>query len=75
MTARAPGYKSFVTTMPIYYGWVVWFVALAGTAASSPGQSYSVSLFMDYFIADFGLDRTTVSGLYGLGAPLSRHLA
>ncbi|MCY4070251.1 MAG: MFS transporter [Chloroflexi bacterium] len=67
MTARAPGYKSVVTTMPIYYGWVVWFVALVGTAASSPGQSYSVSLFMDYFIADFGLDRTTVSSLYGLG--------
>jgi len=67
MTARAPGYKSAVTTMPIYYGWVVWFVALVGTAASSPGQSYSVSLFMDYFIADFGLDRTTVSSLYGLG--------
>ena len=67
MTARAPGYKSVVTTMPIYYGWVVWFVAIVGTAASSPGQSYSVSLFMDYFIADFGLDRTTVSSLYGLG--------
>ena len=67
MTARAPGYKSLVTTMPIYYGWVVWFVAIVGTAASSPGQSYSVSLFMDYFIADFGLDRTTVSSLYGLG--------
>ncbi|MCY4017774.1 MAG: MFS transporter [Chloroflexi bacterium] len=67
MTARAPGYKSLVATVPIYYGWVVWFVALVGTAASSPGQSYSVSLFMDYFIADFGLDRTTVSSLYGLG--------
>ena len=53
--------------MPVYYGWVVWFVALVGTVASSPGQSYSVSLFMDYFIADFGLDRTTVSSLYGLG--------
>lgn len=67
MTARAPGYKSIVAAMPIYYGWVVWFVALTGTVASSPGQSYSVSLFMDYFIADFGLDRTTVSSLYGLG--------
>ena len=67
MTAKAPGYRSLVRTMPVYYGWVVWFVALVGTVASSPGQSYSVSLFMDYFIADFGLDRTTVSSLYGLG--------
>ncbi len=67
MTVKAPGYRSLVRTMPVYYGWVVWFVALVGTVASSPGQSYSVSLFMDYFIADFGLDRTTVSSLYGLG--------
>ena len=67
MTAKAPGYRSLVATMPIYYGWVVWFVALVGTVASSPGQSFSVSLFMDYFIADFGLDRTTVSSLYGFG--------
>ncbi len=67
MTAKTLASKSFVATMPIYYGWVVWLVALVGTLASSPGQSYSVSLFMDYFIADFGLDRTTVSSLYGLG--------
>ena len=67
MAAKAPGYKSLVANMPIYYGWVVWFVAIVGTVASSPGQSYSVSLFIDYFIADFGLDRTTVSSLYGAG--------
>lgn len=52
---------------PVYYGWIVWLVALIGAICSSPGQSFSVSLFMDYFIEDFGLDRTTVSGLYGAG--------
>ena len=52
---------------PIFYGWVVWLVALIGAICSSPGQSFSVSLFMDFFIEDFGLDRTTVSGLYGAG--------
>lgn len=52
---------------PVYYGWVVWLVALIGAICSSPGQSFSVSLFMDFFIEDFGLDRTTVSGLYGAG--------
>lgn len=34
---------------------------------SFPGQSFSVSLFMDFFIEDFGLDRTAVSSLYGAG--------
>lgn len=67
LAARAPNYSRLVAASPIYYGWVIWLVALIGAICSSPGQSFSVSLFMDFFIADFGLDRTTVSGLYGLG--------
>lgn len=63
----APGASRLVAASPIYYGWVVWFVALIGAICSSPGQSFSISLFLDYFIADFGLDRTVVSGLYGAG--------
>lgn len=57
----------FVRRSPIFYGWVVWAVAALGIVATSPGQSYSVSLFFDFFIRDFGLDRTTASALYGLG--------
>ena len=56
-----------MASSPIYYGWIVWLVALVGAICSSPGQSFSVSLFLDFFIEDFGLDRTTVSGLYGAG--------
>ena len=67
MSVKAPPYKSIVTALPVYYGWIVWFAAMIGTIASSPGQSFSISLFMDDFIADFGLDRTTVSSLYGAG--------
>ena len=67
LTAGVRLRSRLVAASPVYYGWVVWFVALIGAICSSPGQSFSVSLFMDSFIADFGLDRTTVSGLYGLG--------
>lgn len=56
-----------VAASPVYYGWIVWLVALVGTICSAPGQSFSVSLFMDFFIEDFGLDRTAVSSLYGAG--------
>lgn len=52
---------------PIFYGWVIWFVASIGLFATSPGQSFSVSLFIDHYIAEFNIDRTTVSSLYGLG--------
>ena len=59
--------RRLVTRSPIFYGWVVWVVATLAWAATSPGQSFSVSLFIDYFIADFNIDRTTVSTLYSLG--------
>jgi MFS family permease len=60
-------HSRFIQRSPIFYGWVVWLVATIGLFATSPGQSFSVSLFIDHYIVDFGLDRTTVSGLYGLG--------
>ena len=67
LTPRVPGTSRLVSASPVYYGWIVWLVALIGAICSSPGQSFSVSLFMDFFIEDFGLDRTTVSSLYGAG--------
>ena len=67
MTAGVPGRSRLVAASPIYYGWIVWLVALIAVVCSSPGQSFSISLFMDLFIEDFGLDRTTVSSLYGAG--------
>jgi MFS family permease len=45
----------------------VWLAATLGVIATAPGQSFSISLFINHYITDFGLDRTTVSGLYGLG--------
>ena len=58
---------SIVNRSPIFYGWIVWVVATLGIIATAPGQSFSVSLFIDHFIEDFDLSRTTVSSLYGLG--------
>lgn len=59
--------SKLVQGSPIFYGWVVWFVATIGITATSPGQSFSVSLFIDHYIVDFGLDRSSISALYGLG--------
>lgn len=63
--------NSIVTSTPFYYGWVVWVVGTIGLIATSPGQSYSVSLFVDKFIQDLQLDRAAVSGLYGGGTFLA----
>src|SRR5262245_36538152 len=63
----ARGYSRLVNGSPIYYGWIVWCVATIGWIATSPGQAFSISLFVDSFIRDFGLDRTSISALFALG--------
>ncbi len=67
LTAKPQGRSRLVSASPVYYGWIIWLIALIAVNCSAPGQSFSVSLFMDYFIDDFGLDRSTVSSLYGAG--------
>lgn len=66
-TTRPLKQSAIVDASPIYYGWVVWFVATIGWIFTAPGQSFTVGLFFDYFIEDFGLSRTAVSTLYSVG--------
>ncbi len=49
---------------PVYYGWVIMGVATFGLVMTSPGQSYVVSIFIEYFIRDLGISRSLVSTLY-----------
>ena len=67
MRAAPRGGSRLISASPVYYGWIIWLIALVAVNFSAPGQSFSISLFMDYFIADFGLERSTVSSLYGAG--------
>lgn len=59
--------SKMVGSSPIYYGWIVLIVATIGVIATAPGQSFTVSLFIDSFIEDFGLSRTMVSALFSGG--------
>lgn len=49
-----------------YYGWVIVFIAGLGIFFSGPGQTYSVSVFIDSYIKDFGWSRSHVSAVYSL---------
>lgn len=66
-TPNIARHSRIVSSSPVYYGWIVWLVATICLVATAPGQSFTVSLFFDFFIDDFGLSRTTVSSLYGAG--------
>lgn len=59
--------SSWITNLPFYYGWVILFAGVVGTIMSSPGQTYSFSIFIEQFIKDLGITRSTVSTLYMVG--------
>lgn len=67
ITSTTPKARGIVRTSPIYYGYIVWIVATIGVIATSPGQSFTVSQFIDFFIADFGMSRTQVTTLFSIG--------
>lgn len=63
----SPEPRGIVGASPVYYGWVVLIVVIFGIIATSPGQSFTVSLFFDTFIEEFDLSRTVVSALFSAG--------
>lgn len=54
--------------LPFFYGWVVLGVTSVALFISGPGQTYSVSIFVDPIIDDLETNRTVVSGLYTAGS-------
>ncbi|MFC2007049.1 MFS transporter [Chloroflexota bacterium] len=62
------GKSSIVARVPFYYGWVILTVSGLAIFISGPGQTYSVSIFVDSIISDLGWSRTLVAGLYTAGS-------
>lgn len=60
-------YSRMVSQSPVFYGWIIMATAMFGMIMTSPGQTYSVSIFIEYFIAELGISRTLVSTLYSFG--------
>lgn len=47
-----------------FYGWVIVFVSALGLFFSGPGQTYTNSVFIESYIKDLDMDRTSVSAIY-----------
>ena len=56
---------------PIYYGWVIVFVATIGSIFSIPGQTMGFSVFTDVLIQELGLSRVELSVAYCIGTVFS----
>lgn len=55
----------------IFYGWMIVFICGLAIFFSSPGQTYSISTYIDYYIEDFGFTRTLISSVYSVATILS----
>lgn len=49
-----------------FYGWVIVFMGALGMFFSGPGQTFSVSIFINSYVNDFGWSRSLVSSLYSI---------
>ena len=56
--------QGWVHKTPVFYGWIIAGIGTLSLIMTSPGQSYVVSIFIEYFISDLGVSRSVVSTLY-----------
>lgn len=61
-------------TKKLYYGWVIVFIAGFTIFFSAPGQTYSISAFIDSYINEFNFTRTSVSTIYSFATIISGSL-
>lgn len=50
----------------LYYGWIIVVVSALMLFFSGPGQTYSVSIFINHYVETFGWGRTQVSSYYSM---------
>lgn len=56
--------QAYLHRWPVFYGWIILTAGTLGLVMTSPGQTYAVSIFIEHFIRDLSINRTTVSALY-----------
>ncbi len=54
-----------------YYGWVVVFVSALALFFSAPGQTYSISIFINVYETEFGYSKTALSTGYSIATTAS----
>jgi MFS family permease len=56
---------------PIFYGWIIVFICAVGNFYSGPGQTFSISIFIDSFIDYLGMSRALISSYYSMATLLA----
>jgi MFS transporter, OFA family, oxalate/formate antiporter len=59
--------STLISRSPVFYGWIILLVGSLGLVMTGPGQTYSLSIFVDHFINDIGISRSGLSTLFTVG--------
>ena len=70
-SAPSPSAGFPVQRIPFFYGWIMVPVAMAVQIATSPGQTYGISVFNPYLRDTLSLSQSQLSGAYMLGTLLA----
>lgn len=68
--AKIPSQR-LAARLPFYYGWVMVPIAVLAAIATSPGQTFGVSIFNPYFRSYLGLNHSQLTGAYMFGTFLA----
>ena len=63
--------RSLAARLPFYYGWIMLPIAMLATIATSPGQTFGISLFNPSFRQTLGLSHSQLTGAYMVGTLLA----
>jgi MFS family permease len=66
MLANTIKSSRLINSTPFFYGWVILVVGTLGIVMMGPSQTFTISVFIDYFIKDLGISRANISFIYGL---------
>ena len=58
----------WIHKIPFFYGWIILVVCSISVFTSGPGQTYSVSIFLEPMRGDLNLGLTKIAGLYTSGS-------
>lgn len=57
--------------LPFFYGWVIVAIGALSVFFSAPGQTFSVSIFIDFYIEEFNWSRSQISSFYSIATLVS----
>ena len=62
---HSPQSSRVIKATPFFYGWVILAAGTLGIIMIGPSQTFTVSIFLDHFISELGIPRSTLALIYG----------